>query len=84
MRESGGMDGEAAPAVGRGRRPEVQRDAFAGRYGERLRAALAAAPTLALAGNALDGVGLPACVKSGYDAVDKVLNDLGIAVPKHD
>ena len=39
------------------------------------RAALARAldkyPTLALAGNSLDGVGLPACVHSGYAAASK-------------
>ena len=40
---------------------------------EKLRQALEQTPTLALAGNALDGVGLPACVKSGYDAVDSAL-----------
>ena len=43
---------------------------------EKLRQALEQTPTLALAGNALDGVGLPACVKSGYDAVDAVLDAL--------
>lgn len=37
-----------------------------------LRAELDAFPTLALAGNALDGVGVPACVKSGYDAAEKI------------
>ncbi|MBQ9874677.1 MAG: protoporphyrinogen oxidase [Thermoguttaceae bacterium] len=43
---------------------------------ERLDRALESTPTLALAGSALDGVGLPACVKSGYDAADKVLANL--------
>ena len=47
----------------------------------RLREELAATPTLALAGNALEGVGLPACVKSGNDAADKIAADLGFAVP---
>ena len=42
---------------------------------KRLQCALDKIPTLALAGNALDGVGLPACVKSGYDAVDRVLKN---------
>ncbi len=48
----------------------------------RLREELAATPTLALAGNALEGVGLPACVKSGNDAADKIAADLGFAVKK--
>ncbi len=48
----------------------------------RLREELAATPTLALAGNALEGVGLPACVKSGNDAADKIAADLGFAVEK--
>lgn len=81
------LDVKGAPLiVDVARFPNAMPQYYLGRleWRERLRAALAAAPTLALAGNALDGVGLPACVKSGYDAVDKVLNDLGIAVPKHD
>ncbi|MDO5308930.1 MAG: protoporphyrinogen oxidase [Planctomycetia bacterium] len=48
---------------------------------ERLDAALANSHGIALAGAALDGVGLPACVKSGYDAAHKTLNDLGLALP---
>ena len=48
----------------------------------RLREELAATPTLALAGNALEGVGLPACVKSGNDAAEKIADDLGFAVEK--
>lgn len=48
----------------------------------RLREELAATPTLALAGNALEGVGLPACVKSGNDAAEKIAADLGFAVEK--
>ena len=43
---------------------------------KRLQSALDKYPTLALAGNALDGVGLPACVKSGYDAADACLKAL--------
>ena len=42
----------------------------------RLAQALDAYPTLALAGNALDGVGLPACVKSGYEAAAKLVASL--------
>ncbi|MBQ7815265.1 MAG: protoporphyrinogen oxidase [Thermoguttaceae bacterium] len=45
----------------------------------RLREELDATPTLALAGNALAGVGLPACVKSGNDAAEKIAADLGIS-----
>ena len=41
-----------------------------------LGAALDDYPTLALAGNALDGVGLPACVKSGYEAAAKLVAGL--------
>ena len=40
---------------------------------ENLQEALEKTPTIALAGNALEGVGLPTCVKSGYDAVESVL-----------
>ncbi len=43
---------------------------------KRLQEALDEHPTLALAGNALDGVGLPACVKSGQDAATRVVNAL--------
>ena len=45
----------------------------------RLREELAATPPLALAGNALEGGGLPACVKSGNDAAEKIAADLGIS-----
>ena len=38
------------------------------------RAALADRPTLALAGAACDGVGIPACVRSGEAAADDLLN----------
>ena len=44
-----------------------------------LQAAVDAVPTLALAGNTLDGVGLPACIKSGYDAADSVLNSIKVS-----
>ncbi|MGI6401642.1 MAG: protoporphyrinogen oxidase [Thermoguttaceae bacterium] len=40
---------------------------------EQLRKALDAEPTLELAGNALNGVGLPACIKSGYDAAERIV-----------
>jgi oxygen-dependent protoporphyrinogen oxidase len=44
---------------------------------DRVAAARAALPpTLALAGAALDGVGIPACVRSGQVAADTVLSDL--------
>ncbi len=43
-----------------------------------LQTAVDAVPTLALAGNTLDGVGLPACIKSGYDAADSVLNSIKV------
>jgi oxygen-dependent protoporphyrinogen oxidase len=39
----------------------------------RARAALADHPTLALAGAAYDGVGIPACIRSGQAAADQVL-----------
>ena len=45
---------------------------------QKLQEVLDSEPTLALAGNALNGVGLPVCVKSGYDAADKILADLGL------
>jgi oxygen-dependent protoporphyrinogen oxidase len=38
----------------------------------RARLALASTPTLALAGAAYDGVGIPACIASGYAAADAV------------
>ncbi|GAA3397775.1 protoporphyrinogen oxidase [Cryptosporangium minutisporangium] len=41
-----------------------------------VRAALAAEPTLALAGAAYDGVGIPACIRSGQAAADQVLSAL--------
>jgi oxygen-dependent protoporphyrinogen oxidase len=34
-------------------------------------------PTLALAGAGYDGVGIPACVRSGQHAADSVLTALG-------
>jgi oxygen-dependent protoporphyrinogen oxidase len=43
----------------------------------RLRADLAAVPGLAVAGAALDGVGIAACLGSAYAAVAKITTDLG-------
>jgi len=43
-----------------------------------VRAALRAAqPTLALAGAAYDGVGIPICIRSGWTAADDILKALG-------
>jgi oxygen-dependent protoporphyrinogen oxidase len=42
----------------------------------RVRSALAGYPTLALAGAAYDGVGIPACVRSGTAAGTRVANEL--------
>lgn len=44
---------------------------------ERLRAALAAVPGVAVAGAYLDGVGVPACIASAEAAAQKVLVELG-------
>ncbi|MFG1925748.1 protoporphyrinogen oxidase [Cryptosporangium sp. NPDC048952] len=41
-----------------------------------VRAALADEPTLALAGAAYDGVGIPACIRSGQAAADRILTAL--------
>ncbi|MFI5953542.1 protoporphyrinogen oxidase [Cryptosporangium sp. NPDC051539] len=41
-----------------------------------VRTALAGEPTLALAGAAYDGVGIPACIRSGQAAADQVLSAL--------
>ena len=46
----------------------------------RVRAGLAGYPTLALAGAAYDGVGIPACVASGRAAADRVLRALGLGL----
>ncbi|TQS44643.1 protoporphyrinogen oxidase [Cryptosporangium phraense] len=43
-----------------------------------VRAALAGEPTLALAGAAYDGVGIPACIRSGQAAADQVLSALAL------
>jgi oxygen-dependent protoporphyrinogen oxidase len=39
-------------------------------------------PSLALAGNAYHGIGVPDCIRSGADAANQVLHALGIATPK--
>jgi oxygen-dependent protoporphyrinogen oxidase len=44
----------------------------------RIKARLAGVPGLALAGNAYAGIGVPDCVRSGREAVSKVLADLGL------
>jgi protoporphyrinogen/coproporphyrinogen III oxidase len=38
-------------------------------------------PTLALAGNAYRGVGIPQCVRSGRQAATRILNNLGLVRP---
>ena len=44
---------------------------------DRLRVDLAGLPGLAVAGAALDGVGIAACLGSAVAAVDKIIGDLG-------
>ena len=46
---------------------------------ERIEAALLAYPTLALAGNAYRGTGIPDCIASGEAAAEKLLRGLGDA-----
>ncbi len=43
---------------------------------QRIRDAVAAVPGLALAGNSYEGVGIPDCVRSGQQAVEKIWNEL--------
>lgn len=79
------LDVSGAPLiVDVARFPNTMPQYYLGRleWRERLRRALESEPTLALAGSALDGVGLPACVKSGYDAADKILADLTKRSPR--
>jgi oxygen-dependent protoporphyrinogen oxidase len=47
----------------------------------RARAALAGQPTLALAGAAYDGVGIPACIASGQAAAAQIATALGALAP---
>jgi oxygen-dependent protoporphyrinogen oxidase len=44
----------------------------------RINAVLAGMPGLALAGNAYSGIGVPDCVRTGQEAVEKVLSDLAV------
>ena len=44
----------------------------------RIKALLAGLPGLALAGNAYSGIGVPDCVRTGQEAVEKVLSDLAV------
>ncbi len=55
--------------------PHAMPQYYVGRLAWRreLQEALERYRTLALAGSSLDGVGLPACVKSGYDAADRLI-----------
>ena len=43
----------------------------------RIRADVARVPGLAVCGAAFDGVGVPACIRSGYAAASSVLEHLG-------
>jgi oxygen-dependent protoporphyrinogen oxidase len=45
----------------------------------RIRDLAARMPGLALAGNAYGGIGVPDCIRSGFDASGKILSDLAIA-----
>jgi len=72
------LDVKGAPIITDvARFPNAMPQYYLGRldWRNRLQVALDKTPTLALAGAALDGVGLPACVKSGYDAADRVLKN---------
>lgn len=46
---------------------------------ERLEAILTSMRGLALAGNAYSGIGVPDCIRTGAEAADKVLTDLGFS-----
>ncbi|MCM2373240.1 protoporphyrinogen oxidase [Aporhodopirellula aestuarii] len=48
---------------------------------ERIEQRLQSHPTLALAGNALNGVGVPGCIDSGQKAARRVVDELGAADP---
>ena len=45
---------------------------------ERIRKIASSAPSLALAGNAYGGIGVPDCIRSGREAATKVLADLNV------
>lgn len=54
-------------------------------HGDRIeskRRLLAQVPGVALAGNGYSGIGVPDCIRSGYEAADQVLSALGIGVAK--
>jgi len=45
---------------------------------KRIQQAVAAAPDLALAGNAFQGIGVPDCIASGLNAANSVLDKLNL------
>ena len=49
---------------------------------ERIRKIVSSAPGLALAGNAYNGIGVPDCIRSGSEAVTKVLADLNVSASR--
>jgi protoporphyrinogen/coproporphyrinogen III oxidase len=48
---------------------------------KRIQQSVAAAPGLALAGNAFQGIGVPDCIASGLNAANAVLDKLGLPKP---
>jgi protoporphyrinogen/coproporphyrinogen III oxidase len=48
---------------------------------KRIRASVAHAPGLALAGNAFQGIGVPDCIASGLNAANSVLESVGVPKP---
>jgi oxygen-dependent protoporphyrinogen oxidase len=48
---------------------------------KRIQASVAAAPGLALAGNAFQGIGVPDCIASGLNAANSVLDQLSLPKP---
>jgi oxygen-dependent protoporphyrinogen oxidase len=48
---------------------------------KRIQQSVAAAPGLALAGNAFQGIGVPDCIASGLNAANNVLDKLGLPKP---
>ncbi len=49
---------------------------------ESIRKLLAQVPGVALAGNGYSGIGVPDCIRSGYEAADQALASLGIGVAR--
>jgi len=45
---------------------------------DKIRKRMQSYPTLALAGNSYDGVGIPDCIQSGYDAACKIVNSIKV------